>query len=99
MLKNMGNACRIHRKGSERHKKHVFIVVRREMEMTGTGLFVAILFYIEIKRIDPVTAKLLKSRMGCVIDHCSHSNYPVVKQLENDRVTRSISYPVSVPQR
>ena len=96
MLENVSNAGGIHREGSKRHEKNVLVVICGQVQVPGAGFPVTILLNLKVERVDPVTAKLLKGRMGCVVDHCSHSNYPVFKQLENCRVTRSIAYHASL---
>nr|WP_292049787.1 hypothetical protein [Marinobacter sp.] len=73
----MSNTGGVHREGSQGHKKHVLVVVCRQVQVAGTGFSVTVFLNRYIQRTDPVTAKLFKGRMDGVFDHCSHSNCPV----------------------
>ena len=92
VLQNMSHAGGVHREGAQGHEKHVLIVVRSQMQVAGAGFLMHIFFNLQVERANPVTAKLFKGRVGCVVYHCRHSIYPVFKAFENCRVTRSIDY-------
>ena len=77
MLQDMSNTGGVHGKGSQGHKEHVFVVIRRQVQVAGTGFAVTVFLDRHVQRADPVTAKLFKGRMDGVFDHCSHSNCPV----------------------
>src|SRR5690625_4932461 len=57
----MGDAGRVLRDGAQRHQKHVFGVVRRQMDVLRAGLFVPVFFHTQFQRVDGLAAQVFKA--------------------------------------
>src|SRR5690625_5598456 len=57
----MGDAGGVLRDGAQRHQKHVFGVVRRQMDVLRAGLFVPVFFHTQFQRVDGLAAQVFKS--------------------------------------